>query len=257
MEQLESTRSITTELEVTIAAPPRPLNSLHSRLERSGLCCVYVFTTMRFRENIALSEFSHYKIGGRARFFFEPKNEKEITWAVGEAKAQKLPIFVLGGGTNLLLSDDGFDGLVIKPNLTILRSQGTRIEAGAGVPMAKLLTYAMGKSLSGLEWAGGLPGTLGGAIRGNAGCFGGEIKDVVASVRSFDIKKMRFVTRNAKACAFGYRDSIFKSNKQWIILSATLEMEAGDPALSELIPPQKKRRGLEPRRSESARSLAA
>jgi UDP-N-acetylmuramate dehydrogenase len=189
---------------------------------------------MKFTENVSLSQFSNYKIGGVARFFFEPKNEREVGWAIAEAKARKLPIFILGGGTNVLLSDGGFYGLVLRPVMDKIkkispkkRNDGYVIEIGAGISMAKLLHYSIAQSLSGLEWAGGLPGTLGGAIRGNAGCFGGEIKDAIVSVRSFDMKKMKVVERSAKACAFGYRDSIFKKNGE-LILSATLTMIPGD-----------------------------
>ncbi len=164
-----------------------------------------------FRENVPLAKYSHYKIGGPARFFFEPEDEGQIAWAVGEAKKRKLAIFILSGGTNLLIADSGFDGLVIHPSK--LLKAGTKsgiVEVGAGVAMADLLKFAAGRSLSGLEWAGGLPGTVGGAIRGNAGCFGGETKDNIVSVRSFDTGTMKFVTRTAAQCAFRYRDSIFK-----------------------------------------------
>lgn len=192
---------------------------------------------LKFRENVRLAKYSHYKIGGPARFFFEPKSEREVSWAIGEAKKRKLAVFVLAGGTNLLISDNGFDGLVIHPAISMLKAKSKKgtveIEVGAGVSMADLLKFAAGKSLSGLEWAGGLPGTVGGAIRGNAGCFGGETKDSVVSVRSFDMKAMKFVTRTAVQCAFRYRDSIFKKksrrkNGAEIIVSATFRLSHGD-----------------------------
>ena len=184
---------------------------------------------MKFQENVSLAHFSNYKIGGNARFFFVPKNEKEVAWAVAEAQAKKLPIFILGGGTNLLIADEGFNGLVIKPALAEIKQKGNLLTIGSGITITQLLNYVLKHSLSGLEWAGGLPGTLGGAIRGNAGCFGGEIKDCVVSVRSFDMEKMKIVERNARACKFNYRDSIFKnSGASEIILSATLEFEKGD-----------------------------
>jgi UDP-N-acetylmuramate dehydrogenase len=187
---------------------------------------------MQFKKDIPLSRFSHYKIGGVARFFFEPKNEKEITWAITEAKANKVPVFILGGGTNLLLSDDGFQGLVIKPALMDVKAKGARVNVGAGVLMADLLQYTVKNAMSGLEWAGGLPGTFGGAIRGNAGCFGGEIKDAIISVRSFNPKTMKFVERSAQACAFHYRDSIFKhKGANEIIVSAQLQMARGKATL--------------------------
>ncbi len=178
---------------------------------------------------MTLARYSNYKIGGPARFFFAPKNEKEVLWAVKEAKAKKLPIFILGGGTNLLIDNRGLDGLVLRPNLLTLKAAGAKLTVGAGVSMEKLLKFSARKSLSGLEWAGGLPGTLGGAIRGNAGCFGGEIKDVVESVRSFDTKTMKIIERPAKKCAFGYRASIFKKKDgREIVLLATLRLKNGD-----------------------------
>jgi UDP-N-acetylmuramate dehydrogenase len=182
----------------------------------------------KFKENILLSGFSHYKIGGKARFFFEPKTVQEVRWAVKEAKKRTLKIFILGGGTNLLIDDKGINGLVIRPNLTAIKVKKTTITAGAGVMMDEVLKSTIKGSLSGLEWAGGLPGTLGGAIRGNAGCFGGEIKDSIASVESFDIKTMKIVRRTARQSVFGYRNSIFKKkNGTEIILGATLKLKKG------------------------------
>lgn len=193
------------------------------------LCTAHNIHMPKFQEQVALARHSNYKIGGPARFFFAPKNEKEIKWAIAEAKARKLPIFVLGGGTNLLIQDKGFDGLVLRPDITTLKAAGNTLTVGAGVSMADLLIFAAKHSRAGLEWAGGLPGTLGGAIRGNAGCFGGEIKDVIISVRSMDMKTGKIVTRSAKQCAFGYRASIFKKkNGGEIILSAILKLKKGD-----------------------------
>jgi UDP-N-acetylmuramate dehydrogenase len=183
----------------------------------------------QFKEGVALSKFSHYKIGGPARFFFEAKSEKEVEWAIKEAKARKLDVFILGSGTNVLISDDGFAGLVMRVNLNDIKVKGETVTVGAGALMADLLKTAVGKSLAGLEWAGGLPGTVGGAVRGNAGCFGGEIKDSIVSVRSFDIKTMKVVGRKAKECAFAYRDSVFKKkNGAEVILSVTLALEKGN-----------------------------
>jgi UDP-N-acetylmuramate dehydrogenase len=183
---------------------------------------------MKFKEHISLAPFSNYKIGGNARFFFEPKNETEVAWAIAEAQKKKLKVFILGGGTNLLLSDEGFDGLVIRPALTHLEVKGNLVTVESGVLVAQLLKALVAASLSGFEWAGGLPGTIGGAVRGNAGCFGGETKDSVVSVRSFNPKKMVVVERSSAACKFGYRDSIFKHTTQGeIILSVVLRLEHG------------------------------
>ena len=145
---------IKTESEVTT----------RDRLEEN----VFMFMP-KFQENVLLSKFSNYKIGGYARFFFAAKNEREIRWAVAEAKSKKLPIFILGGGTNLLMGEKGWDGLVLKPDIDVLKANGNVVVAGAGVLMSDICSFAASKSLAGLEWAGGLPGTVGGAIRGNAG----------------------------------------------------------------------------------------
>jgi UDP-N-acetylmuramate dehydrogenase len=182
----------------------------------------------KFKENVPLAKFTNYKIGGPARFFFEAKTVADIAWAIAEAKSRRLPYFVLGGGTNLLVGDTGFHGLVLRINVGGIAAKGTAITAGAGISMEKLTSFAAKRSLAGLDWAGGLPGTLGGAIRGNAGCFGGEMKDVARTVRSFNIKTMKSVARTAAQCHFGYRTSIFKQRPGEIIVSATLHMKKGD-----------------------------
>lgn len=181
----------------------------------------------KFKENVPLAKITNYKIGGLAQFFFEAKSEADVAWAIKEAKKQRLRCFVLGGGTNLLVSDAGWKGLVLKINIGGLATKGNLIAAGAGVLMEKLTAFAAKKSLSGLDWAGGLPGTLGGAIRGNAGCFGGEIKDNIKTAQSFVIKTGRFITREKASCQFGYRTSIFKKNPKEVILGATFQMKKG------------------------------
>lgn len=189
------------------------------------------FIMVEFKKNVGLSQFSNYKIGGPAKFFFEARNDTEVREAVSMAKGMGLDIFILGGGTNLLINDSGFNGLVLKPNLNFLERRGWTINAGAGAQIPDLLDFTSAGGLSGLEWAGGLPGTLGGAIRGNAGAFGGETKDVVSTVRSFDTKTFRIINRKNSECNFSYRSSVFKENHdKEIILSAELSLKKGDPA---------------------------
>ncbi len=214
---------------------------------------------MKFKENISLAAYSHYKIGGPARFFFEAKNEREILWAMKEAKRMRIPVFVLAGGTNVLMDDKGFEGLVLRPAIGGVHAVGGArkglVEAGAGASMDALLAFALRRSLAGLEWAGGLPGTVGGAVRGNAGCFGGEMKDSIVSVRSFDPRTMKVRTRTVKQCAFGYRDSVFKRLEKRtgggeIVLSAVFRLAKGDAkaiarAAKEKIAYRKKHQPLE------------
>ncbi len=186
-----------------------------------------------FQEKIPLSRYSNYKIGGPARYFFESDKADDLIAAVGKARRMKTSVFILGGGTNILFSDDGFPGLIIKPNNRFIKNDCDDfcLRIGAATPIEELLDYSIAKGLSGLEWAGGLPGNLGGAIYGNAGCFGGEIKDNVKEVISLDISgpKPKIVKRINSECGFGYRSSIFKKNKnQEIILEVALLFKKGD-----------------------------
>lgn len=185
---------------------------------------------MKIAENVPLSRHCNYRIGGPARYFCDASSEKEIRSAILFAREKRLPIFILGSGTNLLFADEGFDGLILKPNLTHLAVQDEFIEVGAGVLVADLLNFTIAHSLSGLEWAGGLPGTVGGALRGNAGAFKGEIKDRIITVDSLDVDTLEKITRENVACRFAYRSSIFKEKGgEEIVLSAKIRMEKGDP----------------------------
>src|SRR3989338_7993950 len=185
-----------------------------------------------FSKDILLSNHCSYKIGGKARYFFEGSDLDDLQKAVNEAKRENLRIFILGGGTNLLIDDNGFDGLVLKPNFLKIEKGPDFINAGAGILMADLLDFMVKNSLSGLEWAGGLPGTLGGAIRGNAVAFGGEIKDSVTEVESLDISAPEpriVIKRERDSCNFGYRTSIFKERGgSEVILGAVLKLKEGD-----------------------------
>lgn len=166
------------------------------------------------QENVPLSLHGSYKIGGSARYFFEVKTDEELFAALDKARKLKAKLFVLGGGTNVLFSDEGFDGAVLKIAFRNVSVDGDVIRVGAGAVMADLLEAAIEKGLGGLQWAGGLPGTVGGAVRGNAGAFGGETKDSVEYVVSFDIATGKFKKRLNNECGFGYRQSIFKNDSR-------------------------------------------
>ncbi len=195
---------------------------------------------MMFQSNVKLSQHSNYKIGGPASYFFEAKNADEVIAAVEKWRAEakgiaKKNIFVLGGGTNLLISDKGYRGLVLKPAITTLALEsGANVRVGSGVLMSNLLDFAAKQGLSGLEWAGGLPGTVGGAIRGNAGAFGGEAKDSIAEVTSIYIsgKIPKLMRRNNAECKFGYRDSVFKQcDGKEVIIEAIFALKKGESAV--------------------------
>ncbi len=182
-------------------------------------------------ENVLLSTYVSYRIGGPARYFFRASTLREIKQALREAKKLKVRTFILGGGTNLLIPDEGFSGMIVKPDIRTLKRRGNLIEAGAGVSMAELLDFAAGEGLSGLEWAGGLPGTFGGAIRGNAGAFGGETKDAIVRVTSVDAETGKTILRGAKDCKFKYRSSIYKEKAGGeVIVSAVIRLRPGQKA---------------------------
>lgn len=184
---------------------------------------------MRIRENISLKNYTTFKVGGNAKYFCICKTVNDIKDALDFAKEKKIEYFILAGGSNLIVSDDGFNGLVIKIEFDNLDINGLIIKVGSGFVIDKLVDIANAKGLKGLEWAGGLPGTVGGAVRGNAGAFGGEVKDIVYKVESLSSDKVNKVeVRNNKNCRFGYRTSIFKHNKE-IILEVELQMQKGDP----------------------------
>lgn len=161
-----------------------------------------------------MSQYSNYRIGGPARYFAAVKTAEEVIAAAAEARKLGVPIFVLGGGTNLLISDAGFPGLVMRAEFNkLFIEDGTKIRVGAGVLMKDLVQFCIDNSLAGMEWAGGLPGTVGGAVWGNAGAFKGEMKDSLIIAESVDItnEPKRIMRTNAE-CQFGYRNSIFKMN---------------------------------------------
>ena len=170
---------------------------------------------MNLQQNIPLKNYSSYKIGGPANFFVEVESVEELKEVLRLARLSALDmIAILAGGTNVLISDEGFDGLVILNRIGgIIEGEGSNLTVGSGTLVSDFLAYCTENSFSGFEWAGGLPGTIGGAIRGNAGAFKGEIKDAVVGVESLDLKTLNEKIRNNAECQFAYRNSIFKSGE--------------------------------------------
>ncbi len=183
------------------------------------------------KENEPLKNHTTFKIGGPARYFFVAESEEEIIKAVAAAKDLNLSYFILGGGSNVLVSDDGFDGLIIKITDYRLQITDFEIEAGAGVLLQVLVQESAKAGLSGLEQAAGIPGTLGGAIFGNAGGRYWGMGDVLKSVKLlYPDGKIETVSRDWME--FGYRESKLKNfpmSGRPIILSAILELKSGNP----------------------------
>lgn len=181
---------------------------------------------MEIRKGISLADYSSYRIGGHAEYFAEAKNEDEIREAIRFAEDNKLPIFILGGGTNVLFPDEELSGLVLKIENRGTVVEDNRVVASAGESLMNAVIKSLGAGLTGLEWAAGIPGTVGGAIRGNAGAFGGEMKDVTAFVRTINLKTGEEMTRNRTECRFDYRDSVFKHTGDEIIVEVEFELSA-------------------------------
>lgn len=179
-------------------------------------------------ERVVLAPFTYFRIGGPARYFARITNEQELIDAIAFAQEQRIRITVLSGGSNVLVSDEGFDGLVLHMEMRALRVDGEHIIAQSGVPMASLVQTASLHALAGLEWAIGIPGMVGGSVRGNAGCFGAEVKDTLVHVRAYDIHTRTWMTYTNAECVFAYRESMFKRHPELIIVEATFALTSGD-----------------------------
>jgi len=213
---------------------------------------------MKFQENVLLSEYTTFKVGGPAKFFYIAKNKEDLIEALKKAKEEKLKVFILGGGSNVLASSAGYDGLVIKLQNTKYKIQDTKVSVGSGMILGKLVKDVSEKSLSGLEWAVGIPGTVGGAICGNAQAFAGRISEAIKEVEYLDLNNLEVIKKaSVKDCQFSNKESIFKKNKNLVILSAVLELKKGnqeeiEKKMKELI---EKRVGRQPLDYPSAGSI--
>lgn len=183
---------------------------------------------MKLEENVSLTEYTTYKIGGKARYFCDAKNIEDLIFALAFAKEKKLPVFILAGGSNVLFSDYGFKGLVIRMRNKDMRMKGSEIYAEAGVSLNDLVSESINHSLTGFEWATGIPGTLGGAIFGNAQAFGDRISENIKSVEVLDIKTFKIKRLSNKECGFKTKNSIFKLKGNLVIISAVLKLKKGN-----------------------------
>ncbi len=174
-----------------------------------------------------LKEYTSFKIGGPADLLVEPENSNALQQVMRILAEHNQSYFVLGKGSNILIGDKGFRGVVLRlTGLNNVRSEGTKIIAESGVTLAKLAGFAVNAELTGLEFASGIPGTLGGAVVMNAGAYGGEMRDVVTRVTALTPHgEMRAL--NAREMEFGYRQSIFQKNG-WIVVEVEMELQPGD-----------------------------
>ena len=177
------------------------------------------------QEKVLLKKYTTFKIGGPARYFFIAKNKEDLISALKTAKKLKISVFVMGAGSNILFSDKGFNGLVIKIAFLGIKLENEKIYAKSGTELSNMANFCLENSFGGLEWAMGVPGTVGGAVFGNAQAFGDKISESVESVEVLDTKNMKIKTLSKEQCKFSLKNSIFKKNKTLIILSVILNFK--------------------------------
>ena|SRR3989344_834752 len=194
---------------------------------------------MKIESNVPLKDMTTFKVGGKARYFCRVNNLSEIREAVAFGRENKWPITFLGGGSNILVSDEGFPGLVIKIDILGVtfedRPRGkVLVTAGAGENWDYLVDLAVRKNLWGLENLSGIPGTVGGAPVQNIGAYGVEVKDKISFVEVYDVASGAVKKLLPRACRFSYRDSIFKTaaGKKYIITKVGFTLDRkGKPKL--------------------------
>ncbi|MEK7655800.1 MAG: UDP-N-acetylmuramate dehydrogenase [Patescibacteria group bacterium] len=203
-----------------------------------------------------MSAHTSLKIGGPARVYSVASTNAGLLRMIETAEANAIPFVVIGGGSNLLVSDEGYDGVVIQAADRSCRVEGGRVIAAAGIPMGIVAHAAAEAGLAGFEWGVGVPGTIGGALYGNAGCFGGEMKDVVENVSVYDRKSKHSAIYTNADCRFGYRDSRFK-HEPHVIIETTLRLTPGnrEQSLALMSEIMQKRKASQPQGEFSAGCL--
>ncbi len=183
---------------------------------------------LRVSRGEPLAAHTRFGIGGPAAIFVRTASAEAFIAALGVARASGLPVEVIGGGTNLIVADEGFPGVVLRYEASRLLVAGDRVVADAGAELQALVDFTIERGLKGLETLTGIPGSVGGAIYGNAGAYGHSIEERVASVRYYDGVAVRVADR--EACGFRYRESVFKSRKDRVIFSTELRLDRADAA---------------------------
>jgi UDP-N-acetylmuramate dehydrogenase len=187
-------------------------------------------STLKIEEKVPLAPFTTLGVGGRARFLARAVNEVHVAEALEFAKVRGCPVFILGGGSNILVSDDGFSGLLLKIEIPGIKSdeigdRGT-VTVGAGVEWDEFVHYCVTRNLSGVECLSGIPGTVGGIAVQNAGAYGQEAGDSISRVSAWHHGTREIVKLNKRDCRFAYRSSVFNTSgeSEYIVLSVTFTL---------------------------------
>ena len=178
-------------------------------------------------ENICMSNYTSYKTGGIAKYLVYPNTLESLIELIKYIKNNSIKYFILGNGTNIIFTDDFYDGVVINlKKLNNLLANKNTICVSSGFSLQKLVSITIEKSLSGLEFAAGIPGTVGGAIYMNAGAYGSAMSDIIDEVTYLENDEIK--TKKREELEFGYRKSYFKKNKSIIILSTKIKLKPGN-----------------------------
>ena len=191
------------------------------------------------QENVSLAPFTTLKVGGKARFFVSAETEKQVPEAITFAEQNDLDVFVLGGGSNVLIADKGFDGLVVQINLKGISFSAEKdgiiyVTAQAGEDWDEFVRFCVGKNWQGIECLSGIPGFVGGTPVQNVGAYGQEVSETITTARVFDRKSREILELTNADCGFLYRQSIFnaKEKDRFIVLAVTFALKAdGEPKI--------------------------
>ena len=190
---------------------------------------------LNIQENVPLAPLTTLGVGGPARFLADVRSPRDITEAVAWARNQGVPLFVLGGGSNLLVSDHGFDGLVLKVSMSgILPYRDGVFVAQAGTDWDSMVAVAVSEGFAGIECLSGIPGTVGGTPVQNVGAYGQEVSDTIAEVTAISLDTGAERIFEKSECGFGYRRSLFNTTQRgsWLIVSVRFELRSGAPKIA-------------------------
>ncbi|MBP9762252.1 UDP-N-acetylmuramate dehydrogenase [Patescibacteria group bacterium] len=201
-------------------------------------------------ENEPMSKHTSFRIGGPARLYFIANSSDEAIRALQTAEEYNIPKIVFGGGSNLLVSDDGYQGLLIQMANRTIQVDGTTVTAESGAITGLVARKTVDAGLTGFEWAIGVPGTIGGAVYGDAGCYGGEMRDSVVSVDAYRLADGQRIQLSKEDCHFGYRESLFKQEPHLILgctlsLKPSLDVAAGKQRMEDIMRQRKEKQPLE------------
>ena len=197
-------------------------------MRNEGVCAMLETLKIEYRKNEAMAPHTSFKIGGEADIFARPETAEQLKDLLSFLRGQDIPYLVLGNGSNLLVSDEGVEGVVIatsKMNKISLIGED-EIFAEAGASLTAVCLFARDNGLSGLEFAYGIPGSAGGALYMNAGAYGGEMSQIIASAESID-KNLKTIKRNNDELKLSYRDSVYRENDE-IITGMTFKLNKGE-----------------------------